>query len=70
MFTQKYHRLAEIRVTQAGRGDQKVIVNVDIPTKLSSEQRELFEKLAETLGTAPKPQEKGFFDKLNEIFGG
>ncbi len=58
------------RVRQSGRGDQLVIVNVEIPTRLSKEQRELFEKLAATLGTTPKPQEKGFLDKLNEFFGG
>jgi molecular chaperone DnaJ len=58
------------RIRQAGRGDQRVIVNVDIPKKLSAEQRELFEKLALTLGTAPKPQSKGFFDWLNETLGG
>jgi molecular chaperone DnaJ len=53
-----------------GRGDQRVIVNVQIPSKLSKEQRELFEKLAETLGTTPQPQEKGFLDWLNEALGG
>jgi len=58
------------RIRQSGRGNQKVIVNVDIPTKLTAEQRDLFEKLAKTLGTKPKPQEKGFLDKLNEFFGG
>jgi len=47
-----------------------VIINVAIPTKLSKEQRELFEKLAGTLGTTVKPQEKGFLDWLNEAFGG
>jgi molecular chaperone DnaJ len=52
------------------RGDQLVIVNVEIPSKLSKEQRELFEKLAATLGTSVKPQEKGFLDWLNETFGG
>jgi molecular chaperone DnaJ len=52
------------------RGDQLVIVNVAVPTKLSKEQRELFEKLAESLGTTVKPQEKGFLDWLNETFGG
>lgn len=58
------------RIRQSGRGDQKIMVNVDIPTKLSKEQRELFEKLAETLGTTPQPRQKGFFDWLNDAFGG
>jgi molecular chaperone DnaJ len=53
-----------------GRGDEHVIVNVGIPQKLTKEQRELFEKLAATLGTTPKPQEKGFLDWLNEALGG
>jgi len=52
------------------RGDQLVIVNVAIPTKLTKEQRELFQKLAESLGTTVKPQEKGFIDWLNEALGG
>ncbi len=52
------------------RGDQRVIVNVAVPTKLTKEQRELFEKLAESLGTTVKPQEKGFLDWLNEALGG
>jgi molecular chaperone DnaJ len=53
-----------------GRGDQLVIVNVAVPTKLTKEQRELFEKLAASLGTTVKPQEKGFLDWLNEALGG
>jgi molecular chaperone DnaJ len=52
------------------RGDQLVIINVDIPSRLSKEQRELFEQLAETLGTTVKPREKGFLDWLNEALGG
>ncbi len=52
------------------RGDQIVIVNVAVPTKLTKEQKELFEKLAESLGTTVKPQEKGFLDWLNDAFGG
>ncbi len=55
---------------RSGHGDQLVIVNVDIPSKLSKEQRELFEKLAKTLGTEVKPKEKGFIDWLNDAFGG
>jgi molecular chaperone DnaJ len=52
------------------RGDEIVMVNVAIPAKLTKEQRELFEKLAESLGTSVKPQEKGFLDWLNDAFGG
>ena len=52
------------------RGDQLVIVNVEIPSKLSKEQRQLFEQLAATLGTSVQPKEKGFLDWLNEALGG
>jgi molecular chaperone DnaJ len=55
---------------RGGRGDQLVIFNVVVPTKLTKEQRELFEKLAESLGTSVKPQEKGFLDWLSEALGG
>lgn len=58
------------RIRHSGRGDQKVIVNIDIPTKLSPEQKALFEDLAKTLGTTPRPNKKGFFDWLNETLGG
>jgi len=53
-----------------GRGDQLVIVNVEIPARLSKEQKELFAKLAESLGTKVKPTEKGFLDWINEALGG
>lgn len=52
------------------RGDEIVIVNVAVPTRLTKEQKELFEKLAKSLGTAVQPQEKGFLDWLNEALGG
>ncbi len=68
IFTLKARGVPYVR--KSGRGDQLVIINVAIPTKLSKEQRELFEKLAGTLGTTVKPQEKGFLDWLNEAFGG
>ena len=68
IFTLKARGVPHLR--KSGRGDQMVIVNVDIPTKLSKEQRRLFEQLAETLDTAAKPKEKGFIDWLNEALGG
>jgi len=57
-------------VRRKDRGNQLVIVNVAIPNKLTKEQRQLFEQLAESLGTTVKPQEKGFLDWLNEALGG
>lgn len=53
-----------------GRGDQLIILGVEIPSQISAEQRVLFENLAKTLGTEVLPQEKGFFDKLKEVLSG
>jgi molecular chaperone DnaJ len=53
-----------------GRGDQMVVVNVEIPKNLSSEQRKLMEKLAESLGSEVRPAERGFLDWLKETLGG
>jgi molecular chaperone DnaJ len=53
-----------------GRGDQLVVVNVDIPTRLNADQRELFEQLAESLGSEVRPQERSFLDWLKETLGG
>jgi molecular chaperone DnaJ len=53
-----------------GRGDQLVVVNVDIPSRLTSEQRQLFEQLATSLGSEVRPQERSFLDWLKETLGG
>jgi len=53
-----------------GRGDQLVVVNVDIPTRLSTDQRQLFEQLAASLGSEARPQERSFLDWLKETLGG
>jgi len=68
VFTMKGKGVPYLR--RKDRGNQLVIVNVEVPKKLSKEQRELFEKLAESLGTTVKPQEKGFIEWLNEALGG
>ncbi len=54
----------------SGRGDQLVIVNVEIPKSLTTEQRELFEKLAESLGSEVLPQERSFLDAIKDFLGG
>jgi molecular chaperone DnaJ len=67
VFTLKSRGVPHLR--RGGRGDQRVIVNVQIPEKLSKEQRDLFEQLAGTLGASPQPKEKGFLEWLTETFG-
>ena len=54
---------------QIGRGDELVIVNVDIPTKLTKEPK-ILSRNYRNAGTAVKPKEKGFLDWLNEALGG
>jgi molecular chaperone DnaJ len=51
----------------SGRGDQLVIINLEVPTHLSTEQRQLFEKLARSLGREVKPQERGILDRLKDF---
>jgi molecular chaperone DnaJ len=48
-----------------------VVLNVEIPTQLTDRQRELFEELAETLGTEITPQKagKGLFERMAGFFG-
>lgn len=53
-----------------GRGDQLVVLNVEIPKHLNVEQRQLFEQLAKSLGSEVRPQERGFLDWLKETLGG
>ncbi|MEZ4569139.1 MAG: DnaJ C-terminal domain-containing protein [Thermomicrobiales bacterium] len=52
-----------------GRGDQMVTVHVVIPTELDKDQRRLFEELAEDLGEAVMPKDRGFFSKVKDALG-
>jgi molecular chaperone DnaJ len=58
------------RLRRDGRGDQLVVVGVEIPRSLSADQQELFEKLAESLGTEVSIQERGFLDRVRDLLGG
>ena len=51
-----------------GRGDQYVKVSVEVPKKLSKEQRTALEKFEKTLADDNYEQRKGFFDKIKNIF--
>ncbi len=55
----------------AGRGDMVVRVTVVVPEALTDEQRELLEKLAETMGTPTLPRRnKGFFERIRDAMAG
>jgi molecular chaperone DnaJ len=58
--------------TNSGRGDQLVVVTVNIPTKLNKEQREMFEELGRVLGKEVMPQKsgRGFLDRVADFFSG
>ncbi len=52
-----------------GRGDQKVEVVIEVPTRLTSRQRQLLEELAREQGEDLLPQQKSFVGKLRDLFG-
>lgn len=63
-----------------GRGDQQVRVEIQVPTKLTEQQRRLFEDLAVTFNPAPKENDesktnqekhgKGVVDRIKDLLGG
>ncbi|TKJ41108.1 molecular chaperone DnaJ [candidate division LCP-89 bacterium B3_LCP] len=52
----------------AGSGDQLVVVNLYTPTKLTPDERKIFQELAECEGVNPKEGERSFFGKVKEAF--
>ena len=50
------------------RGDQYVRIFVEVPTRLSDEQRKLLERFAEVSGEEVSPVTKGFLEKLRDLF--
>ena len=54
---------------RSGRGDEIVTVFVKTPINLTEEQRDLLRRLATTFsGDPPAEPEKGFFDRLRDLF--
>lgn len=51
-----------------GKGDELVKVVVEVPEKISRQQRKLIEQLAAEMGEEVHPQQKGFLDKLRSLF--
>ena len=51
-----------------GRGDQRVLVNVAVPRRLSDEQRRLLEQFARSADDETYRIDEGFFEKLKSAF--
>jgi molecular chaperone DnaJ len=54
----------------SGRGDELILIEVEIPSHMNADQKRLFEELGRTLGSEVKPQDKSFLDTLKEVLGG
>ena len=64
----KLRGLGVPRLQASGRGDLFVLVDVKVPSKLTREQKKLFEQLRETLPAENEPREKGLLDKVKDYF--
>ena len=55
-------------VNGRGNGDHFVRVNIEVPKKLTNDQKDILSKFEDSLGEHNYEEKKGFFDKLKEIF--
>ena len=51
-----------------GRGDQRVLVNVAVPRRLTEEQRRLLEEFDRSADDETYRADEGFFDRLKSAF--
>jgi len=74
VFRMRGHGAPRLRSdgSSTGRGDQLVVVQVEVPTRLTPDQKRLFQELAQTLGTETVPRKagKGFFDRVMDFLNG
>lgn len=57
------------RVNGRGRGDLHVFVQIDVPKKLTREQRTLLQELDRHLPSNNAPRDAGLFEKVRDMFG-
>jgi molecular chaperone DnaJ len=57
------------RLGSYGRGDQLVRVIVEVPSKLTTEQKDLLKRFAESGGESAHPMHHSFFEKVKNLFG-
>jgi molecular chaperone DnaJ len=56
------------RLGGRGRGDEHIIVNIEVPQKLNARQKDLLRELAETEDKHVSPERKSFFEALKNFF--
>ncbi len=56
------------KLGSSSRGDQYVKVTIETPKHLNDEQKNLLRKFAESMGDEVHEQQKGFFDKVKDMF--
>lgn len=56
------------RLQGRGRGDLRLVVNIDVPTSLSDEEAAILRQLAATRGDVVAPEEQGFFSRIKSAF--
>lgn len=56
------------RLRGRGRGDLRVLVNVEVPMRLSNEEADLLRRLAELRGEQVGAAEPGFFSRIKSAF--
>ena len=64
----KLRNLGVPHLQGSGRGDLFMHVDVRVPSKLTKEQRRLFEQLRDTLPAQNEPHEKSILDKVKDYF--
>lgn len=57
------------RVEARGRGDMHVRVHIDVPRKLTREQRQLLQELDRLMPNENAPHDAGLFEKVKDLFG-
>ena len=56
------------RLNGRGRGDEHVVVVIEVPKKLNARQKELLRELAALEEKHVSPERKSFVDKLKDFF--
>lgn len=69
VFRLRSKGIVHLRSRSETRGDQLVRVHVEVPKHLNTKQKDLLKEFANISGEECFPENKGFFDKVKELFG-